>query len=124
MLNKSSVGYKALLDDLNTPMAVSELHRLAKQMHSATGDEQQLLGSELLGLAGLMGLLQQDPEEWFTLARRTQDISKRDIELLIAKRQKAKEEKDYSGADQIRQSLLEQGVVLEDSRAGTQWRRS
>ena len=124
MLNKSSVGYKALLDDLNTPMAVSELHRLAKQMHSATGDEQQLLGSELLGLAGLMGLLQQDPEEWFTLARGTQDISKQDIELLIAKRQKAKEDKDYSGADQIRQSLLEQGVVLEDSRAGTQWRRS
>lgn len=124
IVNKSGVGYKALLDDLNTPMAVSELHRLAKQMHTAVGPDQASLSSELLGLAELMGLLQNDPEEWFTLARGAGDISKQDIEMLIAKRQQAKNDKDYSGADQIRQSLLDQGVVLEDSRAGTQWRRS
>ena len=124
IVNKSGVGYKALLDDLNTPMAVSELHRLAKQMHSAVGADQVSLSSELLGLAELMGLLQKDPEEWFTLARGAGNISKQDIEMLIAKRQQAKDDKDYSGADQIRQSLLDQGVVLEDSRAGTQWRRS
>ena len=124
IVNKSGVGYKALLDDLNTPMAVSELHRLAKQMHTAVGADQASLSSELLGLAELMGLLQNDPEEWFTLARGAGDISKQDIEMLIAKRQQAKDDKDYSGADQIRQSLLDQGVVLEDSRAGTQWRRS
>ena len=124
IVNKSGVGYKALLDDLNTPMAVSELHRLAKQMHTAVGADQASLSSELLGLADLMGLLQKDPEEWFTLARGAGDISKQDIEMLIAERQQAKDDKDYSGADQIRQSLLDQGVVLEDSRAGTQWRRS
>jgi len=124
IVNKSGVGYKALLDDLNTPMAVSELHRLAKQMHTAVGADQVSLSSELLGLAELMGLLQNDPEEWFTLARGAGDISKQDIEMLIAERQQAKDDKDYSGADQIRQSLLDQGVVLEDSRAGTQWRRS
>ena len=124
IVNKSGVGYKALLDDLNTPMAVSELHRLAKQMHTALGADQASLSSELLGLAELMGLLQNDPEEWFTLARGAGDISKQDIEMLIAERQQAKDDKDYSGADQIRQSLLDQGVVLEDSRAGTQWRRS
>ena len=124
IVNKSGVGYKALLDDLNTPMAVSELHRLAKQMHTAVGPDQASLSSELLGLAELMGLLQKDPEEWFTLARGAGDISKQDIEMLIAERQQAKDDKDYSGADQIRQSLLDQGVVLEDSRAGTQWRRS
>ncbi len=124
IVNKSGVGYKALLDDLNTPMAVSELHRLAKQMHTAVGADQASLSSELLGLAELMGLLQKDPEEWFTLARGAGDISKQDIEMLIAKREQAKDDKDYSGADQIRQSLLDQGVVLEDSRAGTQWRRS
>jgi len=124
IVNKSGVGYKALLDDLNTPMAVSELHRLAKKMHTAVGADQVSLSSELLGLAELMGLLQNDPEEWFTLARGAGDISKQDIEMLIAERQQAKDDKDYSGADQIRQSLLDQGVVLEDSRAGTQWRRS
>lgn len=123
-LNKSSAGYKALLDDLNTPMAISELHRLAKLMHSTEGDEQRAIGAELLALGDILGLLQQDPEQWFTHARGSEDISEQDIEALITQRQQAKDNKDYSGADQIRQSLLDQGVILEDSRIGTQWRRS
>ena len=105
-------------------MAISELHRLAKLMHSTEGDEQRAIGAELLALGDILGLLQQDPEQWFTHARGSEDISEQDIEALITQRQQAKENKDYSGADQIRQSLLDQGVILEDSRIGTQWRRS
>jgi cysteinyl-tRNA synthetase len=74
-------------------------------------------------LAGLMCLLDQDPEHWFTLARGGDDISAENIELLIAKRKQAKLDKDYAGADQVRQDLLDLGVVLEDSREGTVWRR-
>jgi cysteinyl-tRNA synthetase len=77
-----------------------------------------------LGLAELMGLLQQDPEDWFTLARQADDISSEDIEALIAQRTEAKLDKDYAGADAIRQELLDKGVTLEDSREGTKWRRS
>ena len=124
LLNRNSAGYKALLDDLNTPMAISQLHRLAKLMHSAQGEEKRSIGSELLALGEILGLLQQDPEQWFTHARASEDISKQDIDALVIQRQQAKENKDYAGADQIRQSLLDQGVILEDSRAGTQWRRS
>ena len=124
LLNRNSAGYKALLDDLNTPMAISQLHRLAKLMHSAQGEEKRSIGSELLALGEILGLLQQDPEQWFTHARGSEDISKQDIDALVIQRQQAKENKDYAGADQIRQSLLDQGVILEDSRAGTQWRRS
>tara|TARA_B110000503_G_scaffold20435_1_gene30694 strand:+ start:19150 stop:20538 length:1389 start_codon:yes stop_codon:yes gene_type:complete len=124
LLNRNSAGYKALLDDLNTPMAISELHRLAKLMHSAQGEEKRSIGSELLALGEILGLLQQDSEQWFTHARSSEDISKQDIDALVIQRQQAKENKDYAGADQIRQSLLDQGVILEDSRAGTQWRRS
>jgi len=123
-LNQTGEGYQALLDDLNTPMAISELHRIAKKMHSAQGIEQQTLRSELLGLAGLMGLLQQDPESWFTHARGSDDITKEEVEDMIAKRQQSKIDKDYAGADEIRQALLDRGVVLEDSREGTTWRRS
>lgn len=124
LVNKDSPGFKALLDDLNSPMAISELYRLAKQMHGASGETKDVLHAELMGLAGLMGLLHQDPEHWFTLARGGDDISAEDIEILIAKRKQAKLDKDYAGADQVRQDLLELGVVLEDSREGTVWRRA
>ncbi|MCT2531064.1 cysteine--tRNA ligase [SAR92 clade bacterium H921] len=123
VINYDSPGFKALLDDLNSPVAISELYRLAKQMHAATGAAREALQSELMGLAGLMGLLYQDPENWFTLARGDGDISAEDIESLIAKRKQAKENKDYAGADQVRQDLLGLGVVLEDNREGTIWRR-
>jgi cysteinyl-tRNA synthetase len=128
IINQDSAGYKALLDDLNTPMAISELYRLAKEMHAANGagnvDLESKLKAELMGLAGLMGLLQQDSEQWFTLARGGDDISAEDIEELIEKRKQAKTDKDYAGADQVRKDLLDLGVVLEDSREGTTWRRS
>ena len=126
--NQDSAGYKALLDDLNTPMAISELYRLAKEMHAANGagnvDLESKLKAELMGLAGLMSLLQQDSEHWFTLARGGDAISAEDIEELIEKRKQAKTDKDYAGADQVRKDLLDLGVVLEDSREGTTWRRS
>ena len=124
VINQDSAGFKALLDDLNSPMAISELYRLAKQMHAASGEDKDALHAELMGLAGVMGLLDQDPEHLFTLARGDGDISAEDIELLIAKRKQAKLDKDYAGADQVRQDLLDQGVVLEDSREGTVWRRA
>ena len=125
-VRKESAGYTALLDDLNTPVAISELYRLAKEMHGAEGEAKAQLHSELMGLASLMGLLQQHPEQWFKQARGvdTDSISEADIEAAIAKRQQAKADKDYAGADQVREDLLAQGIVLEDSREGTTWRRS
>ena len=104
-------------------MAISELHRLAKRMHSAEGSAKQSLQAELMGLASIMGLLQQNADSWFMTARGSGDISEEEIEALIEKRAQAKLEKDYKGADSVRQILLARGVILEDSRAGTTWRR-
>lgn len=125
-LDKNSPGYAALLDDLNTPVAISELYRLAKEMHGVNGEAKAQLHSQLMGLAGLMGLLQQNPEQWFKQARGgdAESISEAEIEAAIARRQQAKADKDYAGADQVREDLLAQGIVLEDSREGTTWRRS
>jgi cysteinyl-tRNA synthetase len=124
VLDTQGIGYRALLDDLNTPVAISELYKLAKEVNQLSGDEQLEKASELMGLANILGLLQQDPEQWFTQSRGDQEISAEQIEVLISQRAQAKQNKDYAGADAIRKQLLDQGVVLEDSREGTQWRRS
>tara|TARA_B110000977_G_scaffold37875_1_gene50953 strand:- start:4620 stop:5972 length:1353 start_codon:yes stop_codon:yes gene_type:complete len=116
-------AYAALLDDLNTPVAISELHKLAREMNAADGDALAEAKGRLLAVADLMGLLQQDPEQWFTHSRGGSDISAEEIEVLIAKRNQAKADKDYAGADGVREELKAMGVVLEDSREGTKWRR-
>jgi cysteinyl-tRNA synthetase len=118
-----SDAYRALLDDLNTPVAISELHKLAREMNAAQGGARSEAKGRLLAVAELLGLLQQDAEQWFTLARGGSDISAEQIEMLIAKRNQAKADKDYAGADAVREELKAMGVVLEDSREGTQWRR-
>ncbi|MDG1662636.1 MAG: cysteine--tRNA ligase [Pseudomonadales bacterium] len=116
--------YQALLDDLNTPIAIRELHVLGKLLSQAKpGPEQQLLRQRLLNCAKLLGILQQSPTEWFHAVIGASQLSEADIEASIAARNAAKLNKDYAQADAIRQSLLEQGVVLEDSRDGTSWRR-
>jgi len=118
-----SDAYKALLDDLNTPMAISELHKLARELNSADAADKPAAKGRLLAIAGLMGLLQQDAEQWFTLSRSDDDISAEQVETLIAKRNQAKADKDYAGADAVREELKSMGVILEDSREGTKWRR-
>lgn len=115
--------YQALLDDLNTPIAIRELHSLSKAMVQASGDAQARAKGLLLGCAELLGLLQQQPAHWFQQAVSADAIGAEQIEQLIAQRQQAKRDKDYGLADQIRQDLQAAGVVLEDSAEGTSWRR-
>ena len=116
-------AYAALLDDLNTPIALGELHVLAKAMNAAGEEEKSAIKSRLLSMASLMGLLQEEPEAWFTRVRGDNELSGEQVEQLIAERQQAKLDKNYARADEIREELKAQGVVLEDSREGTKWRR-
>ena len=116
--------YRALDDDLNTPGAISEIHALAKQLHKAADEDKPALKARILAAGNLLGILEQDPQEWLQGALSDDDISAEAIEALIQERQEAKLSKDYARADEIRQSLLEQGVALEDSREGTKWKRS
>jgi cysteinyl-tRNA synthetase len=115
--------YRALNDDLNTPEAIAELHALAHQLHKAAPEERPLLKARILAAGDLLGILQQDPEAWLQAGSGAGDISADAIEVLIEERQQAKLDKNYARADEIRQELLAQGVVLEDSREGTRWRR-
>ncbi|MCX2981657.1 cysteine--tRNA ligase [Halieaceae bacterium IMCC14734] len=115
--------YAALKDDLNTPEAIAELHVLAHGLNKAEGDDRILLKGRLLAAGDLLGLLQVNPEEWFQSSLDDEAIAAPEIEALIAERQQAKLDKDYARSDQIRDELAASGVVLEDSREGTSWRR-
>jgi cysteinyl-tRNA synthetase len=115
--------YEALNDDLNTPIAIAELHALAKSLNKAEAADKPTLKARILAAGDLLGILQGDPEEWFQGATSEDAIGADDIEALIAERQQAKLDKNYARADEIREQLLGQGVVLEDSREGTSWRR-
>ncbi|MCA9969973.1 MAG: hypothetical protein KC425_07155, partial [Anaerolineales bacterium] len=114
--------YAALNDDLNTPVAIAELHALARQIHKASDAAVPALKARLLGAAELLGILREDPQAWLQHASGAA-IAPAEIEALIDERQQAKLAKDYDRADEIRQSLLDRGVILEDSRDGTRWRR-
>jgi len=115
--------YHALNDDLNTPVAIAEVHALAKQLHKASPAEKPALKGRILAAGNLLGILEQDAVEWLQAAGSSDAISPQEIEAQIELRQQAKLQKDYARADDIREALLARGVVLEDSREGTKWKR-
>lgn len=115
--------YQALNDDLNTPLAIAELHALAKQLNKASAEDKPQLKARIIAAGNLLGILGQDPEEWLQGDAADDAISAEEIEALIQERVDAKANRDFARADEIRDSLLAQGVVLEDSRDGTQWKR-
>lgn len=115
--------YKALNDDLNTPEAIAELHAMAKSLNKAADVDKPTIKARLLAAGAILGILHQDPEDWFQSSASGEELDGQAIEGLIAERTQSKLDKDYARADEIRTLLAEQGVVLEDSPQGTKWRR-
>lgn len=118
----NSTVFQSLLDDLNTPLAISELHNLAHKINKEEGSALAALKGEMQEAAKLMGLLQQDPDEWFQGSAGESGVDVARVEALIKERQQVKLNKDYARADAIRRELKAMGVVLEDSKQGTTWR--
>ncbi|MGF1547610.1 MAG: cysteine--tRNA ligase [Thiotrichales bacterium] len=116
----------ALKDDLNTPLAIAQLHELARQLNKAeTVAERQRLKGLLLAGGALLGVLQQTPEAWFRWQpAASAGISDGEIEALIEARQAARAARDFKRADALREQLLQAGVVLEDGTGGTRWKRT
>tara|TARA_E500000331_G_scaffold332800_1_gene356287 strand:- start:14871 stop:16172 length:1302 start_codon:yes stop_codon:yes gene_type:complete len=120
-IHPSAAKFKlALDDDFNTAEAISVLFDLASELNRGGSVE---IARLLKGLSGILGLLKRDPSE-FLQSSVVSDLSTGDIEGLIAKRDEARANRNFAEADQLRQHLLDAGIVLEDSSGKTTWRRS
>ena len=114
----------ALLDDLNTPKALTAVYAIASAANKAVDStEKARLKGELLSAGAQLGLLQMSASEWFQGGGNEDGLPENEIEALIAERISAKANKDYARSDEIRDHLKEQGIVLEDSADGTTWKR-
>ena len=121
---KDSRVFSALLDDMNTPEAIAALHAAATTLNKSSDPEEIALAKAELTVGGrLLGILDADPEAWFTDAVGENGPTSEEIESLIEERIVAKANRDFERADQIRDDLEAQGVLLEDGPDGTQWRR-
>ncbi len=112
----------ALQDDLNTPLAITRIHELAREANKINDPKaKQEVQAKIKASAAFLGLLQSSTEAWFQSSNR-QGLSSEMIENLINKRRIARETKDFKMADEIRLSLEEAGILLLDTPQGTTWR--
>jgi cysteinyl-tRNA synthetase len=113
----------AMNDDFNTPEAIAVLFELASDINR-TGSKENAGLLKMLG--GVLGLLQQNPQEYLQSNIAADDsnfLTQDEIERLIQQRVRARKEGRYTEADGIRNNLLARGVILEDNSQGTAWRR-
>lgn len=120
----------AMNDDFNTAKAVSVLFGVAGEVNRAikSGDQKTAViqARVLKTLAGVLNITQTSPSQFLQAkidASADDQMSDRDIAAKIAERAEAKANKDFAKADAIREELKALGIELEDSRAGTTWRR-
>jgi cysteinyl-tRNA synthetase len=121
----------AMNDDFNSSAAISVLFSLASEVNKAAKaqdmDKAWQLAQQLRALAKSLNILQQPPKQFLqaVIGEKSENgLSDDAIDALIAERGAAKANKDYARADEIRMQLKEAGIELEDSSAGTTWRRA
>lgn len=110
---------RSMDDDFNTADAIAAVFDLVKYANTHAGeDSSRAFAQELCGriqkLCGILGVITEKKEE----------LLDGDIEALIAERQAARKAKNFARADEIRNLLLEKGIVLEDTREGVKWKRA
>ncbi len=115
----------AMQDDFNTPEALAVLFDLARQVNRLRETDVAQAAQHayhLKRLAGVLGLLQQDPDAFLASEATGDSDQDAQIDALLAARAAARAARDWSEADRIRDELDALGVIIEDSAAGTTWR--
>lgn len=107
---------KFLLDDLNTPLMISNIHELFKKAKS--GDKQS--ATQLSASCKILGLFGENKEDWINF-KKVGKINAEEIEALILKRNSARKNKDYKLSDEIRDYLDSKGVLIKDKDDMTTW---
>jgi len=104
----------AMDDDFGTPEAVAVLFDLATEANTGNAGA----AKQLRALGGLLGVLQRDAQQYLQGGGVDSWVSER-----IEAREAARKRKDFKAADEIRNELLDRGIVLEDKGGKTTWRR-
>ena len=114
--------FSALLDDLNTPAAIAELHQLAKALNKASENEKAAAKAALLAGGAVLGILSEDPVAWLSKSD-PGGLTAEVIDQMLMDRAEAKATRDFSRADAIRDELNGAGIIIEDNASGATWRR-
>lgn len=115
---------EAMDDDFNSPEACAVLFEMAREINRLRDTDIQAAGAlaaRLKELAGVLGVLQMDPDA-FLQAGAAGKVDASEVEALIAARLQARADKNWAESDRIRDQLTDMGVVLEDGKGGTTWR--
>lgn len=117
----------AMDDDFNTREAIAVLYDLVREINSARRGDNLAhaleLAAELKAMGRILGICQAPPEQFFQGAGSDGGISAEDVEEMIRRRLDARKNKNFALSDEIRDTLKEQGIILEDSKDGTTWKR-
>ncbi len=117
----------AMNEDFNTAEAVSVLFDLANSINKLkTNDAEKAsaLAATLKHLGNILGLLEDNPENYLKSGGSENTLSDAEIDSFIQQRMQAKADKNWGEADRIRDALKTQGIELEDKGAKTSWRRA
>jgi cysteinyl-tRNA synthetase len=107
-----------LYDDINTPGYIANLHKLYDKAYKGNDEDKQIFNSA----CNFIGLLHETKEEWLAFKKIKLEISDAEIEKKIELRNKARANKNYKEADNIRDYLLDKGVLIEDKDGKTSWK--
>lgn len=108
---------EALLDNLNTPKAISILNSRLDTL--CKSQDSQMASKFINTCRKLLGVMELDPKDWFCQVEATKCAW---IEEKIKERNEAKKQKDYQKADSIRDELKAEGILIEDTKSGTIWK--
>ncbi|MDB3982962.1 cysteine--tRNA ligase [Candidatus Pelagibacter sp.] len=107
-----------LYDDINTPGYIANLHKLYDKANKGNDEDKKIFNSA----CNFIGLLQETKEEWLNYKKDKAEISEEEIESKIELRNKARADKNYKEADNIRDYLFDKGVLIEDKDGKTIWK--
>ena len=107
-----------LYDDLNTPGYIANLHKLFEKSQKGSNKDKEIFVSA----CNFIGLLNESKNSWVQFKQSKSKISEEEIKQKIDARNKARKNKDYKSADEIRNELLDKGVLIEDKDDKTLWK--